>query len=450
MGDIDPRKVIRSLRMLQTPDIPVLALCSLGLAEAALMTAKLQEQGPPAIGILGLDPGQHWYTMKPNPDMLATVQPGTFELEVATLRVVPSTSPRDPWVALILEASEPAPNEQEIDPEDRPLEDPDASRVVIGGTDLPQLHSGLLRRAGLSGIPALRAAGILGEQGELTLGALLCFARAVEPPVPPGWTIVVERYDTDPGTVERLGLEAVETRALEPPLPFAIDAIVDELSVEQPFLHRDSRFATVALREILVNAIVHRLYTGLEEEPVKVICHPDRVIVDSPGAWAEPENETDETDETDETASHNSANIPNPNLHALMARLGLCQQQGMGLERARLHARAIGMRLELERWDDGVWASLIVDRQLSLEMGAPGSRRESTTRKPASVREDRMLEYLRQRDSASKREIAEALELPEPTVAVTLKKLRDKGWVAPTERAARSPRQRYRLVKPRA
>ena len=251
----------------------------------------------------------------------------------------------------------------------------------------------------------------------------------------------MHQHPADPDTVERQGLEAVERRTLEPPLPFAIDAIVDELSVERSFLHRDSRYAAVALREILVNAIVHRRYTSQEVKPVRVICHPDRVIVDSSGAWAAPENQTDDP------ASHGSANILNRKLHALVVRLGLCQQQGMGLERARLHARAIGMRLELERWDDGVWASLIVDRQLSLEMSAPGSPRESTTRKPASVREDRMLEYLQQRDSASKKEIAEALETPEPTVAVTLKKLRDQGRVAPTERAARSPRRRYRVLK---
>ena len=441
MRAADPHQIISDLRRLVRPQIPVLSTPRLGLEETIDLTARLLSQGPPAIGFLGLDPDKDWYTMAPNPDLWSTVLPSTIELERVAIRVVPSNSPKDPWVALVLEPLESELAEEGIDPYDRSPAEPDPGQLDLEGSQLSGLHSGLLRRAGLTGVPALRAAGVLDEHDRLTRSAALCLARSIAPPVPLSWTIVVERYAADPDTVERQGLEAVETRTLEPPLPFAIDAIVDELSVEQPFLHRDSRYAAVALREILVNAIVHRRYTGHEEEPVRVICHPDRVIVDSPGAWAAAENETGEP------ASHRSANIPNQNLHALLARLGLCQQQGMGLERARLHARAIGMRLELERWDDGVWASLIVDRQLSLEISAPGSRRESTTRKPASVREDRMLEYLQQRDSASKKEIAEALEIPEPTVAVTLKKLRDQGRVAPTERAARSPRQRYRVLK---
>lgn len=441
MKATDPHQVIWSLRKLEQPVCPVLAAPRLGLEATVQLTAALLQRDPPAIGFLGLDPNHDWYSMEPNPDLWSTVQPCTIELEEATIRVVPSTSEKDPWVALVLEPPEPSVEEDEIDPHDRSREAPETSRSELGEAERLEFHTGLLRQAGLTGMPALEATGVVDERGEATRSAKMCLARGVAPPVPPSWTIVVERYDADPRTVERRDLEAVETRTLEPPLPFAIDAIVDELSVEPPFLHRDSRYATVALREVLVNAIVHRSYAEHDDEPVRVVCHPDRVVVDSPGTWA------GSGDETNEAASDGTESIPNPDLHALMARLGLCQQQGMGLERARLHARAIGMRIEVQRWDDGVWTSLIVDRQLSLELGAPGPRRGSTTRKPASVREERVMEFLNQRESASKKEIAGALEIPEPTVAVTLKKLRDRGMVAPTERAARSPRQRYRITK---
>ncbi len=445
MAAIDPFQVILGLRRQEQPGIAVLAVPGMGLTDSTLLTAKLLERGPPAIGFMGLDPGRHWYPFTLDPGLAPTVQACEIELDGAMLRVVPSANPRDPWVALVLESAEPDGCEGEIVDYDQTQGLADASRLALEGTGIQHLHTGLLRRAGLEGAPALRAAGVVGDQGELTLGALLCLVRGTFPAVPPCWTIVVERYHADPRTVVRHDLEPVERRTLEPPLPIAIDAIVDDLSVEQPFLHRDSSYAAHALREILVNAVTHRHYPGKEDEPVKVSCHPDRIVVTSPGAWAGPE------DEQADPTSDPSARIPNPGLHALMARLGLCRQQGMGLERARLHARAIGMRLEIERRGLAVRASLIVDRQLSLELDTPGAERQSKTRgSAAAVREERLVEYLRRRESASKKEIAEALGIPEPTVAVTLKELRDKGRVMTTERAARSPRQRYRVVKDRA
>lgn len=446
MSGIDPNQVILSLRRLEQPEVPVFASPDLGIEYAAWLAAMLVEHGPPAIGFLGLDPGKSWYTLTPNPDQVSSVRARTVELDGATLRIVPSTSPRDPWVALILEPADSAQEvkeEERTDPDDRSPEPADASQQAPKGSEILQLHTGLLRRAGLESAPALRAAGIVDDHGRLSLGAQLFLARYTEDQPPPGWTLVVERYHTDPRTVERREVGPAERRTLEPPLTFAIDAIVDDLSVEPPFLHRDSGYAAHALREVLVNAIVHRTYSGREDEPVRVFCYPDRVVIDSPGAWAGPE------DEQGEPRTDPSASIPNPDLHALMARLGLCRQQGMGLERARMHARAIGMRLEIDHDDEAVWVSLIADRQLSLEMDAPGADRETTMRKPATVREDRVLEYLRRRESASKKEIAEVLEIPQPTVAVTIKNLRAKGLVMTTEKAARSPRQRYRAVKDR-
>lgn len=436
---IDPVQVLWGLRRLEKPEFPVLAIPGLGIVETVMLTAALLERGPLAIGYMGLDPGRHWYAMTPDPAAVVGIQASTIAVEASELRVVPSTDPLDPWVALILEGEQPSTaGKEEIDPDDRSRRSVDISGLPLGGTGVPQLHSGLLQRAGLVGVPALRAAGVVGEHGELTLGALLCLSRGVAPPVPSSWTIVVERYDADPATVRRYARAAVEVRCYQPPLPLAIDTIVDELSVEPPFRGRHSGQVSEVIREILVNAVVHRRYASHEVAPVQVICHPDRIVVVSPGPWA--------SSAGGEDAGEAPETIPNPRLHALMARLGLCQQQGMGVDRARLFARAVGMRLELERGESFVRASLVVDRSRSLEMNGPCPGAAPRVMMSSSVRRERVLEFLGRRESASKREIAEALETSLATVAATLRALREEGLVMMTERSSRSPGQGYRRL----
>ena len=441
MMEIDPVRIVRGLRMLEKPEVPLESLPGLGLADAVQLTAKLLEMGPPAIGLLGLDPGRGWYPMVPDSDVAASMEASVVELDVASLRIVPNGNPRDRWIALVFEGACEDSDEVDIDPDDRFPDEPDISTYAFEGTEVSLLHNALLRRAKLVGVPALRAAGVLDEKGLVTLGGLLYFSRGIAPPVPPGWTIVVERYDANPHTVSQHGLGAALRRTVEPPLSLAIDAIVDDLSVDRPFLHRDSTHAAEALREILSNAVVHRCYRHALDEPITVSCYPDRVVVFSPGCWLEQEDEQADSNIETET------NIPNPGLHALMARLGLCRQQGLGLDRTRLFAKALGMRLDLEMEDDGVLASLVVDRQLTLELDAPGARRGSMEDMPASIREERVMAFLQRRKSASKKVIAMALGIPEPSVAATLKDLLAKSLVTRTEAAPRSPKQRYRVVK---
>ena len=447
MNALDPFQILGTLRAGGDFEHPVCVLQTVGIGEAVVIICTLLEKGPPAVGFLGVHPGYHWF---PTPNLhdaaavVGEVQAMAFEVRGSSLSVLPSNNPHDPWIAFVLELHDAESGDEcEVrdDLDDAAPGTPDTSTEAPEETQVGQLHAGLLERAGLKGVPSLVANGVLDQQGQISLAGVLCLVRGVQPPVPASWQIAIEWFGSDPVTVRKEGLAPIRFRTWSPPLPIAMDAILDEISVARLFRGRHAEHARAALAEILVNAVAHRCYESGPLEPIRVRVYPDRVVVVSPGGW----NGGGTVDGT--TGEEREDRIFNPRLHALLAALGFCRQQGLGLERARMFGRAVGMRLELDFGEAHVTASLVVDRQRSLEIEAPERERSAVLKAPAMVRQERVLDLLRRRVSASKKEIAEALGIPAPSVAKTLKELMEAGLVVRTDRSPRSPLQRYRGVE---
>lgn len=112
-------------------------------------------------------------------------------------------------------------------------------------------------------------------------------------------------------------------------------------------MHREERPALPfeMVREAVVNALIHRDY-GIEGAKCQLAVDADTVIVRSPGGPISPI--------TLEQMQNFSAPMlsRNPSMHFVFARMGMAEEQGLGLNSLRKRARQQNLPLPRFTWDD--------------------------------------------------------------------------------------------------
>ncbi|NAZ81849.1 hypothetical protein GTR02_08450 [Kineococcus sp. R8] len=232
----------------------------------------------------------------------------------------------------------------------QPVEDTVVTSATTADLDLPTVQGWLHRRTG-SPVEASRVGPLLAELGLVvsrrpTLACLLVlgqqpqrFARRLG--------IVVTRYAGPLGTAE-----VRETREFPGRLPDAVAAatrLLAEVAPEHP---------TAAVRELLLNAVLHRDYARAGE-PVTVRLHTDALEVSSPGTLPVA---------VDLAAPGGALHERNRRLAGLFRDLGLTAGAGTGLATARAALADVLMQPPvLEQRDGAVVARVAAASAASVE-----------------------------------------------------------------------------------
>ena len=327
------------------------------------------------------------------------------------------------------------------------------------------LEAVLMRSAGVD--PDNRAelvrAGVTTASGSPTVAGCMAFGGADVFRRHSALGIRWQRFEHGMTESQRLGNEPVESGYPSGPLvgmvEWATCNMVDWLPASG-----GSDLGRRLCRELIVNALAHRTLSPLslgfkhadfemgklkallgdgdnsvfEASPVVVDCYPDMTPVVSPGGLPVGSVRLLGPDRVQGRLARN------PHLIALLTRYNLASQRGLGLAYAQRLAPANGCRLEFNNSPDSFEVRLLVDpaQAVSAEAGlgvSPSRRRMS----PAQ-RKERVVALLEDGPMTSA-ELIEALGWPPSTVRLVLKNLTKKKVVRRTERAARSPNQRYFL-----
>jgi len=167
-----------------------------------------------------------------------------------------------------------------------------------------------------------------------------------------------------------------------------------------------------ALREAIVNALVHRNYTIYSEVFVSIL--PHRVTIKNPGSFPPG------------TSPDDPRPIPrNPTLYELMFEVGLVERQGSGIEMMKNLCRQSNVNLKII--SKGMFTTVEFEYSIT-EILDPT--------------EKKILEILEENELSSS-EIAEIINLSKPTVLKKIQKLQSLGLV---EVVGKGPKRRYRKL----
>jgi len=169
------------------------------------------------------------------------------------------------------------------------------------------------------------------------------------------------------------------------------------------------------IREAVVNALIHRNY-DIEGGKCQLAVDTDTVTVRSPGAPTPPITLEQMQNFTAPMLSRN------PSMHFVFARMGMAEEQGLGLASLRNRARQQNLPLPVFTWDDPYLVlTLYRSSKAAVETLDEGKLEE------LSKAERLGWEWLVTRDSVTTAEYQEAMNLPNRTAKNHMKKFTDLG-----------------------
>jgi ATP-dependent DNA helicase RecG len=216
----------------------------------------------------------------------------------------------------------------------------------VAGVEIADLDDELLRSYAEAvnhpdPVRLLSARGLLGRAGELTVAAVLLFAREPQRWFPEASVRVLRYRGSERGTGSRQQL--LHDRRIDGPIPrqlaLARTEILEHLPTRRA-LGRGGRFERVGLvpqdawLEAVVNAVVHRSYS-VSGDHVRVEIFDDRVEVDSPGRFPGIANASDPL--------HVTRFARNPRIARVCADLAFGQELGEGIRRMFDEMRLAGL-----------------------------------------------------------------------------------------------------------
>lgn len=288
-----------------------------------------------------------------------------------------------------------------------------STRASIGGRlggDVPANDDELLRRL------------YLVSNGQFTNAAVVLFAREPRTWAPNLEVRVVSQSGEDggdirndtivPGPAIRVLREVVEI--IQRRTGFSAHFVAERLEREDR-----PAYALFALREGLVNALVHRDYEALEGVRVDIL--PDRLVIRNPGRL--PEDWTPE-----DLKKRHESRPANPNIARVFHLRGLMEQLGMGTQKLIEECRRLGAKAP-------IWS---VDRgsvSLTLFPVAEAGAQELEARQLAFVRATKSGEEFKIGD------YVHATEISERQARRDLVELERLGWI---ERIGKGPSTAYR------
>jgi hypothetical protein len=187
-----------------------------------------------------------------------------------------------------------------------------------------------------------------------------------------------------------------------------------------------------ALREVLLNAIVHRSYAPEDvERPVRVELYTDAVRVISPGPMLERVRQSD-------SALPKRAWCRNATLQGFLQALGHVSGRGFGF--AALAEGGHGLRpVRVQHTRSSV--AVLLRPSASAAMVPPAPRR----RGKSELGRDSIVSLVKVHGPLGRSQLEDLLGLSRPRVSQLLAGLVKEGRVVPEEAARRSRHQRYRL-----
>ena len=331
---------------------------------------------------------------------------------------------------------------------------------------LSDLEEILIRSAGLDpdNPEDLIRAGVTTKYRRPTLAGSIAFGGAALFKRYPALGILWKRFDHGMLESNLHKIEPVESGYPRGPLVGMVARVIYKMDDWLP-AGGGTPGAEQLCQELIVNAVAHRtlspftlglggssldmrklkLLLGSEEtltadgQPVTVECYPDMIRIISPGALPVGLVHLLGPDRVKGRLARN------PHLLGLLTRYGQASGRGLGLAYAQRLAPANGCRLEFKSGPDSFEARLIVDPEQAVAAEAGLGVSRSRQRMSPSQREERVVALLVDGPRTCA-EIIEALGWPPSTVRLVLRNLTKKKTVKRSERAARSPNQRYSLA----
>jgi len=181
----------------------------------------------------------------------------------------------------------------------------------------------------------------------------------------------------------------------------------------------------VALREALVNAVVHADYAQ-RGAPIRVAIFDDRVEIENPGILL--------PGLTPEDLRTGVSRLRNPVIGRIFKELGLIEQWGSGIQRMSAASRAAGL-------PEPDFAELGLRFRVTLRTTATGTLEMDET-------ESRILEFLDTPNGRSTAELAAHIGRTTRTTQQRLKRLAERGVVVAVGTSPRDPRRRWYLSAP--
>lgn len=278
----------------------------------------------------------------------------------------------------------------------------------------------------------LSARGLLDRSGDVTVAAVLLFAREPQRWFPEASVRVLRYRGTERGTGSRQQL--LHDRRIDGPIPVQLEhartEIVEQLPTRRA-LGRSGRFQKVPLvpedawLEAVVNAVVHRSYS-MGGDHIRVEIFDDRIEIDSPGRFPGIADAAD--------PRHVTRFARNPRIARVCADLAIGQELGEGIRRMfdEMHLAGLGDP-EYVQTSGSVRVTLSstpVDRELEAQL-------------PAGSLD--LVRIIRDAGSLSTGEIVEAAGRSRPVVIRLLNGLRDAGVVSWTGASPKDPQARWSL-----
>ncbi|MGH8885423.1 MAG: ATP-binding protein [Egibacteraceae bacterium] len=280
----------------------------------------------------------------------------------------------------------------------------------------------------------LAARGLLSRKGELTLAAVLLFARHPQAWFPEASVRVLRYRGTERGSGARQQLlDDVRVEGSVPvQLAQARKEILDRLPTRRA-LTATGRFERVGLvprdawLEGLVNAVVHRSYS-MSGDHIRVEIFDDRVEIESPGRFP---GIADARDPLQVTRF-----ARNPRIARVCADLHFGQELGEGIRRMFEEMRLAGLADPDYRQTSGsvrvTLSSVAVDRELEQRL-SPGARD--------------LVRLIREAGRASTGELVEASGRSRPVVIRQLQALQEAGIIDWAGHSKKDPRAYWTLAR---
>jgi ATP-dependent DNA helicase RecG len=280
----------------------------------------------------------------------------------------------------------------------------------------------------------LGARGLLGRNGEPSVGAVLLFAHEPQRWFPEASVRVLRYRGTERGAGARQQL--LHDERIEGPLPNQIDGardIVRQLLPSTRALGRRGRFEATpivpedAWLEAVVNAVIHRSYSIVGDH-VRVEVFDDRVEVESPGRFPGVADASDPL--------HAVRFARNPRIARVLADLDFGQELGEGIR-----------RMYEEMASAGLAAPVFVQTSGSVRvvLSAEAARADLGARVSAEAVE--LLRQVELVDGLSTAQAMSVMRRSRPYVLRMLRALQDEGLVEWDASGPTDPTARWRAVR---
>jgi ATP-dependent DNA helicase RecG len=278
----------------------------------------------------------------------------------------------------------------------------------------------------------LIARGLLAQNGDLTVGALLLFGKNPQAVMPEALVRIVRYHGNERGTGSRQQL--VKDVRLEGPIPTLLFEAMDEITGLMPTrraLGSSGKFERIGLiprdawLEGLVNAVIHRSYS-MQGDHIRVELFDDRIEITSPGRFP------GVVEIGDPRAITRFAR--NPRIARVCSDLRFGQELGEGVRRMCEEMRIAGLADPNYQQTSG---------SVRLVLSSAPFDRSLDERLPIHARA--VMRFLREAGRASTGEIVNAVSLSRPVVLENLHALETEDLIVWIGNSPKDPRAYWKL-----